>query len=291
MVTSMAPQKKSRRSPQEIEAFVREQFQQRRFRFGFSYVRMANWLAGVVLFALASTVVLGIALGYQVDWENRRIVRTGLIEVHSNLNDLPASVFLNGELVASRLPLRQYAALPGTYEVRIEREGYQPWSYSVDVRENERVRLRGVLLTYTELRPAAVTDIRIDDPRFAAESSSGLEVRSNNELWLDEKLIARYSADVRAPRWYSGRQGAVVQAGSTLLYVMPSLPRTQVLYRLPSEKSRFFFEQGGRVLVYTDPRSAEPAVYRTELFESTRILDRFFTSASDGATDLQEADR
>lgn len=272
-----------------IRARVAAEFAKRRFDFSFSWKRFWNWIGAVVLFSVISAGALGLALGYSYDWATHRIIQNGLVEMNSNLNGLAARVTLNGEVIATRLPVRQINVPPGVYSLRIERDGYLPWEQQIDVTLNQRVRLRGVLLTYASPNPETVTDIAPTDGRFAVQPPSSLEVRAGNELWLADELLARFSADLKNPRWYSGRNGVVVQAGEELLYINRDFRRTQTLFTLPSATSRYFFEQGGRVLVYTELLSdGQIIVRRVELFENTTLLDRFF-APDQGVSDQPEA--
>src|SRR3989344_6241522 len=80
----------------------------------------------IAVFAVIAPVVLLLALGYRINFAERRLVATGTLFIKTEPRD--ANVYLNDLLSETRTPVTFRLLLPGEYTVRIEKPGYQPWS-------------------------------------------------------------------------------------------------------------------------------------------------------------------
>ncbi len=112
--------------------------------------RILFWLA-VVAFGLASWVVVKYAQGYVFDWRTNAFVRTGAIAVSVNTS---ASLFIDDiktgdtSFLGDRVGSDRLA--PGTYEVRLIRDGYSAWRKTAEVREGMLTDFPTVLLLPTD---------------------------------------------------------------------------------------------------------------------------------------------
>lgn len=85
-------------------------------------------------FVATSIVVLMYASGYRITREGR-IVQTGVLFVNGKPRD--ARVFVNQNQMGNELPLRLQHMIPGSYTVRVEKEGYHAWEKTLDIRPRE----------------------------------------------------------------------------------------------------------------------------------------------------------
>lgn len=118
---------------------------------------------GLAVFLLITPFLVLFARGFKIDWEKRQIVKTGTIVVKT----LPenASVYLNDELERKNTPYTGRFILPGTYDVRVEKEGYQSWT--------KRLSIIPQLVTWANLdreqitlflnQPKLVTSVKTND--------------------------------------------------------------------------------------------------------------------------------
>ena len=88
----------------------------------------------VVLFAATSALTLLYASGYRVT-RGGRVVETGILFVNGKPRD--AHVFLNQKLVGAKLPLRVPHLIPGSYRIRVAKDGYHAWEKTLDIRPRE----------------------------------------------------------------------------------------------------------------------------------------------------------
>jgi hypothetical protein len=112
--------------------------------------RILFWMA-VIVFGLASWVVIKYAQGYVFNWSTNSFVRTGAIAVTVNTS---ASLFINDvkagdtSFLANRTGRDRLA--PGTYNIRLVRDGFSAWRKTVVVSEGELTDFPTVLLLPTE---------------------------------------------------------------------------------------------------------------------------------------------
>ena len=86
------------------------------------------------LFCVLLPIVLSYALGYQIDYHNLRIYKTGILYVESR--PAGASIYLNGRKHGDITPAQIEELKPGTYRIVVSREGFYPWERDLAVRPN-----------------------------------------------------------------------------------------------------------------------------------------------------------
>jgi hypothetical protein len=81
---------------------------------------------GVVVFVVATPILVFYARGYEIDWHNKQFVKTGTFVIKT----LPtkADIYLNNKKLKGQAPQNVRFLLPGEYDVRIEKDGYQSWT-------------------------------------------------------------------------------------------------------------------------------------------------------------------
>lgn len=93
--------------------------------------RVLLWVF-VLMFFIIAPAVLFYTAGYRWNPKKGAIERYGTLIVDTRPNG--ASIFLNGELQDGESPATFKEVAPGTYAIRLEREGYYPWEKTLDVR-------------------------------------------------------------------------------------------------------------------------------------------------------------
>src|SRR3990167_8039556 len=110
--------------------------------------RTALFFTLVLLFCVATPALILYSLGYRVDWREGKVAQTGGLygktapanaAVSINGKEEKKTDFLFGELFLDNL-------LPGTYRVRIEKEGYKPWQKNLPVQEKQVTEAKNVML-------------------------------------------------------------------------------------------------------------------------------------------------
>lgn len=100
------------------------------------------------LFVLTATSALFYAQGYRFDFKNFKYLKTGAIFV--KVSPANAKVFLDQKLIGRTQLINNYlfsqSLLPKEYSVKIEKEGYLPWSKTLEVKEKEVAEAKNIIL-------------------------------------------------------------------------------------------------------------------------------------------------
>ena len=89
-------------------------------------------LATVLTIIAVSTVLIFQAKGYKLDFENKRIEKTGILAISSVPTG--AAVYLNGHLISATNANIQNLT-PGEYHLKVTKEGFISWEKKVLVSE------------------------------------------------------------------------------------------------------------------------------------------------------------
>lgn len=112
--------------------------------------RFLFWLAAII-FIIASYTIILYAQGYRFDFDSNSFVRTGAIAISANTD---AHLYIDDHYVDQTSFLNHNAGkdnlLPGTYEIRIVREGYSSWRKSATVQEGLLTDFPRILLLPTD---------------------------------------------------------------------------------------------------------------------------------------------
>ena len=110
--------------------------------------RTALFFSLVLLFSAVTPALIFYSLGWRIDWKERRVAQTGAFYFKTDPGN--AAIFINGKtekktdfffgaLLIDNL-------LPGTYEVKIEKEGYGSWQKNLIVQEKQVTEAKNVVL-------------------------------------------------------------------------------------------------------------------------------------------------
>jgi hypothetical protein len=107
-------------------------------------MRAAAFYFATALFCVLLPIVLSYALGYQIDYRNFKIYKTGILYVESR--PAGAAIYLNGGKYPDVTPARIEELKPGVYKVVVRREGFYPWEKEVEVRPNMATKADRIVL-------------------------------------------------------------------------------------------------------------------------------------------------
>jgi len=113
----------------------------------YSY-RKRLFIIFTIIFFITVPVIVLYAQGYRVDFQNKKLVKTGGIDL--NLATLDTKIYLDDKLKRETSFLFRNAIfrniIPKTYNVRIEKENYIPWEKNVLVESEQVTRFPSIRL-------------------------------------------------------------------------------------------------------------------------------------------------
>lgn len=209
-------------------------------------------------FLSASFVVSGLwlilsAAGLRVNWSAGKIEKSVLLFLDATPSNV--NVFLNDKLLTSRLPARVNDILPGSYDLKFESAGLQPWARQVNLEGGQAYDFNTILLV---LNQPVIEDATAKDKADIAQTTKPTDLMINDDEILasngsDQTLITRLSSTVQFVNWYPDKKHLVYQVDHKIVIVDldGSNPRTLVELNKDTP-SVFFFTNGGKALIYKD---------------------------------------
>ncbi len=101
----------------------------------------------IILFLMGLPIIFLYANGYKYNFKKHCLQKTGIIFLETKPNQ--AKIFLNNQLVGEHTPLRIKNLLPNTYELKINKSGYNDWIKKIQVSAGETTFIQYVRLFKT----------------------------------------------------------------------------------------------------------------------------------------------
>jgi len=177
----------------------------------------------LAIYFTVTPLLIFYALGYRFDLKGSEgIVKTGAFSV----NTIPegADIQVNGKKISQKTPSVVLNLRDGDYEVRIEKENYQPWLGKVHVQPERAVVAEKIILIPVKINPETAVTGRMKRAVFFKESALVILLLEN------EKFSSLSVFDIN--------RSAQVKSGST---VQPEWLDADVAEIYTSEESSLFW--------------------------------------------------
>lgn len=199
-------------------------------------------------FLVLASLAVYYALGFQLNWQTHRIQQTGSLYINIR-NNVPAQIFINGQLQSGNQPLTVSHVFPGQYALLVTADGYQSFERLVDVTANTVSAVHNLVLIKKNPQ-----NIQVDAswvPLQPVTPDTRAVVRSSNELWIDNKFVTRTSQDITQVRFYVDNRHVIYQeAGALWLLDIENISTELLLSGIGDSVLPYNFENGGQILVY-----------------------------------------
>lgn len=136
---------------------------------------------GIIIFLILTPMLVLYARGFKYDFQTRKIVKTGALVVRSQPQE--ASVFLDSKIQKRQTPITIRFLIPKDYDVRIEKNGYLPWS--------KRLSIQQQLVTWANHNREFVT-LFLEEPKLIDKIKTNLVSQSsalNSLAFLQNKKL------------------------------------------------------------------------------------------------------
>ncbi len=225
---------------------------------------LAQTFIGLIMFSLGLTIVF-FAQGYRLNMKNMRIIKTGILSLSADRKE--ADIYVNGRLESSKLPFHKNL-YSGYYDVRIEKTGYISWQASAKIEEELVMEYKNIVLFYQNPKTSDTTDTKkieqLNNPidLLAIKHNNGL-MTDDYEIWVDDKLVARFSEPISRAIWYSDRKHIVFQQGDEIRIIETTGNNDTVLVKLTGpDPTNFVLLGRGSEILYLDGGNYKTAVIK-----------------------------
>ena len=123
--------------------------------------RFIFWIF-VVLFIVASVIIILFAQGWRFDLDTFKLVKTGGIFIKTTISG--AKIYINDKYTGSTAGLLNYTKLvddlaPKNYNIFIHKEGYYPWNKMVEVKNGLVTELFSVTLFSLDIKKVKIAQL------------------------------------------------------------------------------------------------------------------------------------
>lgn len=209
-----------------------------------------------LLVTVIALIVLAYAQGNRINFKRLKLIKTGLISVEYVPKD--STVFINGKQAKNAKSFARNLT-PGNYTFKISKETYTMWQLELNIAPESVNVYKNVVLFKS--KPAINL---LSDARKIALLKSPTEVlvgagdpyglfANDYELWVRDRVIARFSTPIRQAEWYSDNYHILYQQGKEIRIIEKNGTNDTLLITLDQDTlSRFAVSSDGQELYYLD---------------------------------------
>lgn len=218
--------------------------------------RISSFLIRFLIFIIFWIIALAAiiySLGLNIDWRHFRMKETGIVYLVSSIGDVAASVKVDVS-ISQKLPA-SFTKLPeGHYNAEIAKDGYTTWNKSFEVDSSRVSAWENVLLIKTKIISRTATTEEADQlKRLIDEPLDRTIIIKDNELWINKKLVTRFSDSITNAIWYPDGAHIVFQINNKIKIIEKDGQNETDLVTLTSDiPSTFRFLSKGQELLYQD---------------------------------------
>ncbi|MDX1608344.1 MAG: PEGA domain-containing protein, partial [Candidatus Spechtbacterales bacterium] len=233
------------------------------------------FISFTALFFITIAPIVLYTQGYRLDTNTLALKKTGGLDLDVNMTE--AKVFLNGELERETNFIFRSAVfrniLPGTYEVRLEKDGYFNWQKTAEVEEGRVTKFPGIRL-------------------FPRELTLGIMVKDAKKIFMSDNgnyAIVKVPAEKTESEEEETQNNTPIAESNLILYDLIARQRSSFLdlqrgeevtavYWSPESEAFSVVIEGGRrsPVFYTGQSSQDP-----ELTDRTNFLTRSYPQVFD----------
>lgn len=210
---------------------------------------------GALITFLALTVLF-YAQGNRFDFKNLRTIKTGLISVEYLPKD--SEVYINdkkikiGKSFAKNLP-------PAQYSFYISKNTYRTWQMDLNIDSKSVNVYKDVVLFKEEPLVETLTDERkislLNGPsdQLASRVDRNGLFSNNFEIWVEQKIVARFSTPINHVIWYSDRAHILYQQDQEIRVIEKNGFNDTLLVTLSQNiPTKFAINSDGSELYFSD---------------------------------------
>lgn len=219
------------------------------------------WAFLVVSFSILASILILEVNGLYFNPKNWQIQSTGLIYLQGYPKDVALS--LNGQVKNVVLPEKMEKLFPGTYEIKVEKENYVPWTKTVLLKGGEAFVNKKIWLFLAKIEPQEINNNRttIDSLKKNFESRANDLLIKDNEIWFDDELVTRFSGKLEGAIFMSDAYHIIFQVDDEIRVMDIDGSNNIALIKLKKpEKS--YFEVYSKKIIFTDDGKIYEAVIR-----------------------------
>ena len=223
-------------------------------------------LAVGTLITVLALSVLFYAQGNRFDFKTFQTIKTGQISIEYLPRD--SQIYINDKRVEVAKSFAKNLS-PGWYLFKVAKEGYTPWQVNLNIASRSVNIYKNVMLFKSSPQIEVLTDQRkistLSGPsdQLASRGDKNGLFANGFEIWLDQKIVARFSTQINQVVWYSDRAHILYQQGKEIRVIEKNGMNDTLLATLSKETpTRFAVSSDGVELYFLDDNTYKVARIR-----------------------------
>lgn len=209
------------------------------------------WGILIISFVFFATLIVLKAHGYQLNWKNWQIIKTGMIVLNGQPKDV--NIRVNQKFLAN-FPEQISNLTPDNYNIVISKNDYQSWQKNIMVEPGQAEVYENIVLFLQKPIDKAVPENILPEKILTEYQNRSQDLKvAENEIFWQEKLISRFSNKVLSVSFYPDSQHIVFQQNREIRIIDLDGSNNVFLFNLDSsEPSVFTFRDDGKTIIYLD---------------------------------------
>lgn len=209
------------------------------------------WTVLIVSFIFSAFLILLKANGYQLNYKNWKIIRTGMIILDGDPRS--AQVTINGRKMGD-LPVKLGNLSPGNFNVDIAADNYSPWQRIVRVEQGKAASFQNIILFLKDGKDILVPEAFTLDQLNQEFNRYSRDLKINgSEIYFKEQLVTRFSQNVLAASLYPDEEHIIFQLEKEIRIVELDGGNNTLLFLLSTmQPSLITYQDNGRSIIYLD---------------------------------------
>lgn len=203
-------------------------------------------------FLFFAFLILLKANGYQLNYQNWKIIKTGMIVLGGDPKDV--TIKINNKVLKGGLPERISNLPAGTYEITISHQDYQDWGKVIKLDPGIAIVYDDIIL-FKAAPEDQVLPENINIEKLGAEYTNAARdlTIKDSEIYWRENLITRFSQKILAASFYPDNKHIIYQIQNKLRVIDLDGSNNRLLVTLSNaEPSIFGFRNNGATILYLD---------------------------------------
>ncbi|KKQ74665.1 MAG: hypothetical protein US94_C0001G0066 [Berkelbacteria bacterium GW2011_GWB1_38_5] len=167
------------------------------------------WTILIVSFIFFSALIVLKANGYQLNYKNWNLTKTGMILLDGTPND--ALIRVNNKTFTNGFPLKLSNLALARYDINVSKDGYNSWQKDILVNPGMAIAYRDIVLFLQNPKELNNNNLTSEEIiQEAGDLTSNIKT-NKTEIFIDERIITRFSTNILAAYYYPDKQHIIVQ--------------------------------------------------------------------------------
>ena len=218
------------------------------------------WAVLIASFVVFATLLIFVANGYYFNLKTFKLQKTGMIVLRGSNGGI--AIIVNGKKSQNSFPIKLRRLIPGRYDIKIEKEGYQSWERVFQLEGGQAIVKNNINLFLTN--PSIKEKSKNADDILTLKNNYKERTKNitlkGSEIWVNNKLVTRYSQPILAAFLDPDEDHLYVQIGDLIRVIETEGTNDFVLIKLNGSLPTYFSVTSSKLTYLQDETIFEATI-------------------------------